>query len=45
MNTEVCATPGVAKAWNQIDWKRANAYVRKLQTRIVKVHQMMGRFR
>ena len=39
MNTEVCATPGVAKAWNQIDWKRANAYVRKLQTRIVKAHR------
>lgn len=39
MNTEVCATPGVAKAWNQIDWRRANAYVRKLQTRIVKAHR------
>ena len=39
MNTAVCAPPGVVKAWNQIDWKRAEAYVRKLQTRIVKAHQ------
>ena len=39
MNTAVCAPPGVVKPWNQIDWKRAEAYVRKLQTRIVKAHQ------
>lgn len=40
MNTEVCATLNINdNAWNQIDWKRAEAYVRKLQTRIVKAYQ------
>ena len=29
----------VAKAWNSIDWNKANAYVKKLQMRIVKAHQ------
>ena len=39
MNTKVCASPGVVKTWDQIHWKKAEAYVRKLQTRIVKAYQ------
>ena len=39
MNTKVCASSDVVKAWNQIDWKRAVVYVEKLQMRIVKAHQ------
>ena len=34
MNTKVCASSDVVKAWNQIDWKRAVVYVEKLQMRI-----------
>ena len=36
---KMCATSDVAKAWNSIDWNKANAYVKKLQMRIVKAHQ------
>lgn len=32
-------TSDVAKAWDSIDWNKANAYVKKLQMRIVKAHQ------
>ena len=39
MNMKMCATSDVAKAWNSIDWNKANAYVKKLQMRIVKAHQ------
>ena len=39
MNTKVCASSDVVKAWKQIDWKRATVYVEKLQMRIVKAHQ------
>lgn len=35
MNMKMCATSDVAKAWNSIDWNKANAYVKKLQMRIV----------
>ena len=31
MNMKMCATSDVAKAWNSIDWNKANAYVKKLQ--------------
>jgi len=39
MNGKTCATSDVAKAWNRIDWNKAEAYVKKLQMRIVKAHQ------
>lgn len=39
MNMKMCATSDVAKDWNSIDWNKANAYVKKLQMRIVKAHQ------
>ena len=38
-NMKMCATSDVAKAWDSIDWNKANAYVKKLQMRIVKAHQ------
>ena len=31
MNMKMCATSDVAKAWDSIDWNKANAYVKKLQ--------------
>lgn len=39
MNGKTCATSDVAKAWDSIDWNKAEAYVKKLQMRIVKAHQ------
>ena len=39
MNMKMCATSDVAKEWDKIDWNKANAYVKKLQMRIVKAHQ------
>ena len=42
MNVKACATSDVAAAWNQIDWQKAESYVKKLQKRIVKA-QMEGR--
>ena len=39
MNMKMCATSDVAKAWNSIDWNKANAYVKKLQMRIVKAQK------
>ena len=38
MNAKACATSDVASAWNQINWKKAEDYVKKLQKRIVKAH-------
>ena len=38
MNAKACATSNVASAWNQINWKKAEDYVKKLQKRIVKAH-------
>ena len=29
MNMKMCATSDVAKAWDSIDWNKANAYVKK----------------
>ena len=39
MDSKMCATSDVAKEWDKIDWNKANAYVKKLQMRIVKAHQ------
>ena len=39
MNGKTCATSDIAKAWDSIDWNKAEAYVKKLQMRIVKAHQ------
>lgn len=39
MNGKTCATSDTAKAWDSIDWNKAEAYVKKLQMRIVKAHQ------
>ena len=39
MDMKMCATSDVAKEWDKIDWNKANAYVKKLQMRIVKAHQ------
>ena len=39
MNSKMCATSDVAKEWDKIDWNKAEAYVKKLQMRIVKAHQ------
>lgn len=36
MNTIVCASPGINKDWNSIDWEQAEIYVKKLQIRIAK---------
>ena len=38
MNAKACATSNVASAWNKINWKKAEDYVKKLQKRIVKAH-------
>ena len=38
MNVKACATSDVVSAWNQINWKKAENYVKKLQKRIVKAH-------
>ncbi len=38
MNAKACATSDVVAAWNQIDWQKAEDYVKKLQKRIVKAH-------
>lgn len=39
MDMKMCAASDVAKEWDKIDWNKANAYVKKLQMRIVKAHQ------
>jgi RNA-directed DNA polymerase len=36
MNEQSCATANSGKRWENIDWKTAETYVRKLQMRIVK---------
>ena len=38
MNAKACATSDTVAAWNQIDWQKAENYVKKLQKRIVKAH-------
>ncbi len=39
MNGKPCASSDRAFSWESIDWKRANAYVKKLQMRIVKAQK------
>ena len=39
MNRKLCAPANRAQSWESIDWKKAEAYVKKLQMRIVKAHQ------
>ena len=39
MNGKPCASPGIATCWEEIDWKKARAYVKKLQMRIVKAQK------
>ena len=39
MNARACATSDTAVAWNRIDWQKAQAYVKKLQNRIVKAQK------
>ena len=39
MNGKPCASSRKAQDWYSIDWNKANAYVKKLQMRIVKAHQ------
>ena len=43
MNGKPCASPGIATCWEEIDWQKARAYVKKLQMRIVKA-QKEGRY-
>lgn len=43
MNGKPCASSHKAVSWETIDWKKANAYVKKLQMRIVKA-QKEGRY-
>ena len=39
MNEKSCASPAQAQSWESIDWTKANAYVKKLQMRIVKAQK------
>ena len=39
MNGKPCASPGIATCWEEIDWQKARAYVKKLQMRIVKAQK------
>ena len=39
MNAEACATSDMVGSWEQINWFHAEAYVKKLQMRIVKAHK------
>ena len=39
MNTTVCAATDAVKQWTDIDWKKAEYYVKKLQIRIVKAYK------
>ena len=39
MNGKPCASPGIATCWDEIDWQKARAYVKKLQMRIVKAQK------
>lgn len=39
MNRKLCAPADRAQSWESIDWKKAEAYVKKLQMRIVKAQK------
>ena len=38
MNSKMCAAADAEKRWTQIDWDKAENYVKKLQMRIVKAY-------
>ena len=38
MNAKVYATSDTAATWKQIDWQKAEAYVKELKNSIVKAH-------
>ena len=40
MNRKLCAPADKAQSWESIDWKKAEAYVKKLQMRIQLVRSM-----
>lgn len=35
MNRKLCAPADRARSWESIDWKKAEAYVKKLQMRML----------
>ena len=39
MNRKLCAPADKAQSWETINWKKAEAYVKKLQMRIVKAQK------
>lgn len=39
MNSKMCAAADVAKQWSDIDWNKAENYVKRLQMRIVKAYK------
>ena len=39
MNRKLCAPADKAQSWKSVDWKKAEAYVKKLQMRIVKAQK------
>ena len=39
MNRKLCAPADKAQCWESIDWKKAEAYVKKLQMRIAKAQK------
>ena len=39
MNAKACAPSNAPKNWDSIDWKKAAAYVKKLQMRIAKAQK------
>lgn len=43
MNSKMCASSNVARRWEEIDFAKAESYVKKLQMRIVKA-QKEGRY-
>ena len=36
MNRKLCAPADRARSWESIDWKKAEAYVKKLQMRMIR---------
>lgn len=43
MNSKMCATTNIANSWENIDFVKAEIYVKKLQMRIVKAWKL-GKF-
>lgn len=42
MNRKLCAPADKAQSWETIDWKKAEAYVKKLQMRIQRFKTVCG---